>query len=90
MGYLMRPETEIETFVTSWVAQNVWNVSGVADLLYEVDRLAARLTGDARAQGISGSDINRTVGDIDDYLTEQYLRAAGLPVLPGSLQDAAG
>ena len=86
----MRPETEIEAFVSNWVTQNVCNVSGIADLLYEVDQLAARLTGDARAQGISGSDLNRAVGDIDDYLTEQYLRAAGLPVLPGSLQDATG
>jgi hypothetical protein len=86
----MRPETEIEAFVSSWVTQNVCNVSGVADLLYEVDSLAARLTSDARAQGISGSDLNRTLGDIDDYLTEQYLRAAGLPVLPGQHQNAAG
>ena len=73
----MRPKTEIETFVSNWMAQNVRNVSGLASLPSEVDRLAARLTGDARALGISGSDINRAVGDIDDYLTEQYHRQAG-------------
>lgn len=73
----MRPKTEIETFVSSWVAKNVRSVSGLANLPYEVDRLAARLTGDARAQGISGSDLDRTVGDIDDYLTEQCHRQAG-------------
>ena len=73
----MRPQTEIETFVSDWVVQNVRTIAGLADLSYEVDRLAAGLTGDARALGISGSDINRTVGDIDDYLTEQYHRQAG-------------
>jgi hypothetical protein len=73
----MRPKTEIETFVNKWSAENVRSVSGLANLSYEVDRLAASLTGDARAFGISGSDINRAVGDIDDYLTEQYHRQAG-------------
>jgi len=72
----MRPQTEIETFVSDWVVQNVRTIAGLADLSYEVDRLAAGLTGDARALGISGSDINRIVGDIDDYLTEQYHRQA--------------
>jgi hypothetical protein len=38
----------------------------------EVDRLASELTGAARAEGISGGELNRTLGDIDDYLTEQY------------------
>jgi hypothetical protein len=73
----MRPKTEIETFVSNWVAQNVRSVSSLANLPNEVDRLAACLTGEARALGISGSDINRAVGDIDDYLTEQYHRQAG-------------
>jgi hypothetical protein len=73
----MRPKTEIETFVSDWVVQNVRSISGLADLSYEVDRLAACLTGDARALGISGSDINQAVGDIDDYLTEQYHRQVG-------------
>jgi hypothetical protein len=33
------------------------------------------LTRDARARGISGSELHRALGDIDDYLTEQYRRA---------------
>jgi hypothetical protein len=73
----MRPKPEIETFLRNWVAQNVRSVSTLANLTDEVDRLAARLTGDARAMGISGGDIDRAVGDIDDYLTEQYQRQAG-------------
>jgi hypothetical protein len=77
MEHAMRPKTEIEIFVSSWVTQNIRFVSAVANLPEEVDRLAACLTGDARARGISGSDLNRTVGDIDDYLTEQYYRAFG-------------
>ena len=68
----MRPKTDIENFVTNWVAQNVRSVKGLSNLPQEVDRLAASLTGDARAQGISGGDLNRAVGDIDDYLTVQY------------------
>ena len=64
-------KTEIETFVKAWVAAHVRAVPGRANLAYEVDRLAAGLTGDARAQGISGGELNRALGDIDDYLTEQ-------------------
>jgi hypothetical protein len=68
----MRPKTDIETFVTSWVALNVRSVKGLSNLPQEVDRLAASLTGDARAEGITGGDLNRALGDIDDYLTAQY------------------
>ncbi|HJT44451.1 MAG TPA: hypothetical protein VJ750_13245 [Rhizomicrobium sp.] len=63
---------EIEAFVNGWVTQNVRSVPGLANLQHEVDRLAAILTGDARALGISGGDLNRALGDIDDYLTGQY------------------
>ena len=72
----MQTKAEIESFVSSWVAQNVRYLPGLAHLPYEVDRLAARMTGDARAQGISGSELNRAVGDIDDYLTAQHQRLA--------------
>ena len=48
----------------------------LADVMAEVDRLAANLTGDARAQGISGRDLNTTVGDIDDYLSGEYQKRA--------------
>ena len=70
----MRSKTDVETFVAGWVAQNVRNIPGLASVPLEVDRLAANLTGDARAQGISGSQLNRVLGDIDDYLNEQYNR----------------
>lgn len=68
----MPSKAEVETFAKTWVAAHVRVVPGVANLAYEVDRLAAELTGAARAEGISGGELNRTLGDIDDYLTEQY------------------
>jgi hypothetical protein len=71
----MKAKSDIENFVKSWVAQNVHSVKGLSNLPSEVDRLAASLTGDARVEGISGGDLNRTVGDIDDYLTAQYEQA---------------
>jgi len=75
----MRPKAEIETFASHWVAQNVRGVPGGANLSLELDSLASWLTRDARSQGISGSELNRVVGDIDDYLAEQI-----------RLQSAAG
>jgi hypothetical protein len=69
----VKNKAAIETFVRSWVAENLHNVPGLATLpISEVDRLAASLTGDARAEGISGGDINRALGDIDEFLTDQY------------------
>jgi hypothetical protein len=68
----MRSKTEIEAFVRDWVARNVHLVPELAALPTEVDKWASDLTGDARAQGISGSDLNKTLGDIDDYLTGQH------------------
>jgi len=70
-----RSKTDIETFVTGWVAANVRNIPGLSNVTPEVDRLAASLTGDARAEGISGGDIHKALGDIDEYLTEQYQQA---------------
>ena len=67
----MRSKSEIETFVRDWVARNVQLVPELT-LPAEVDKWASDLTGDARAQGISGGDLNKTVGDIDDYLTGQH------------------
>jgi hypothetical protein len=68
----MKNKNAIETFVKSWVAENVRSVPNLSNLPSEVDRLASSLTSDARAEGISGGDLNRAVGDIDDYLTGQY------------------
>jgi hypothetical protein len=67
-----RSKTDIETFVKGWVAANVRGIPGLSNVTPEVDRLAASLTGDARAEGISGGDIHQVLGDIDDYLTDQY------------------
>jgi len=68
----MKTRADVERFVKNWVAENVRSVPGLANLPSEVDRLAASLTGDAREEGISGGDINLALGDIDEYLTEQY------------------
>ena len=71
----MKPKSEIQNFVKDWVAQNVREVKGVSNVPSEVNRLAANMTGDAREQGISGGELHKVVGDIDDYLTEQYEQA---------------
>jgi len=71
----MKPKNDVQNFVTGWVTQNVRGVKGVSNVPSEVDRLAASLTGDARELGISGGDLNRAVGDIDDYLTKRYEQA---------------
>ena len=70
---------DIESFVTDWVAEHVRRVPGLASVPVEMDRLAAELTRAARARGISGGELHRTVGDIDDYLTEQYSRVCAAP-----------
>jgi len=77
----MKPKNDVQNFVTGWVAEIVRAVKGVANVPYEVNRLAANMTGDAREQGISGGDLHQAVGDIDDYLTEQYEQvcAAAVP-----------
>ena len=74
----MALNSEIETFAADWVARNLPRPRGLSPIPGEIDRLAAGLTGDARMRGISGGDLHRTLGDIDDYLTEEY-RKAGAP-----------
>jgi hypothetical protein len=71
----MKNKSDVESFAKNWVAENVRSVPGLASIASEVDRLAAGLTGAARAHGISGGDLNRALGDIDDYLTSQYEQA---------------
>lgn len=72
----MPNSADIETFVAAWVARHLRSLPD-ANLAAEVDRLAAGMTGDARALGISGRDLHRAVGDIDDYLTAQLQARAG-------------
>ena len=70
----MPSKAEIAAFAQAWVARHVRGIPGL-NVVTEVDQLAARLTGDARAKGISGRDLHDALGDIDDYLTGQYHRA---------------
>ena len=67
---------EVLQFAQSWVSHNVRQVPGLVDLSREVDSLASRMTADARAAGISGSLLARSVGDLDDYLTLAYQACA--------------
>ena len=76
---MMQTKADIEGFVDNWVARHVRVMPRTGSLTLEVDRLAAELTGDARAHGISGGDINRALGDIDEYLTGQLQTKADLP-----------
>jgi hypothetical protein len=78
----MPSKIEIEAFVRDWVVLNVRKTLSPASLPLEVDRLAAQLTGDARARGISGRDLDKTLGNIDDYLTGQCQRAADAAFRP--------
>jgi hypothetical protein len=75
----MPKNIDIESFATEWVAEHVRRVPGPASVPVEMDRLAAELTQAARARGISGRELNRAVGDIDDYLAEQYSRICATP-----------
>jgi len=51
----------------------------MADTPLEVDRLASEMTSAARSLGISGSDIARAVGDIDDYLSGELEKMQKVP-----------
>jgi hypothetical protein len=75
----MQTSTDIKSFVNNWVALHVRVMPPQASLVQEVDRLAAGLTGDAREHGISGGDINRALGDIDEYLTGRLNAVGELP-----------
>ena len=70
----MNAKTVIESFVEAWVARNVRLVAG-GNPVAVVDGLAASLTGDARVEGISGGELHRTLGDIDDFLALRYQQA---------------
>jgi hypothetical protein len=81
----MLTDSQIEAFVTDWMARNVCNQPNPTHRPADIDRLAAGLTGAARAQGISGGDLNRVLGDIDDYLTDQCRQSSSaIPHLQSS------
>lgn len=69
------------TFVERWVSSNLNSMPDVPDIARETDRLASIMTGDARSHGISGSDISRAVGNIDDYLTSELEKRQRTPGL---------
>lgn len=70
-GLLLRAE-KARSFAQDWVSSNVYNGPDQDDVPGEIERLASLMTADARLQGISGGDIDRAVGDIDDFLTGAY------------------
>ena len=70
----MIAKADVASFAQAWVTRNVRGIPGL-NVVLEVDRLAARLTGDARAEGISGRDLHGALGNIDDYLTGHYHQA---------------
>jgi hypothetical protein len=68
--------SDVQSFVNNWVARHVRAERGLSANPVEIDRLAAGLTGAARAEGISGGELHRVLGDIDDYLAEQCQKPA--------------
>lgn len=73
-GLLQRTE-KARRFAQDWVSSNVYNGPDPDEGPGEIERLACLMTGDARLQGISGSDIDRAVGDIDDYLAGECAKS---------------
>jgi hypothetical protein len=66
----------IAAFTRAWLADNLdGSAQPEADIARQVDNLAAKMTADARAQGISGGELARSFGDIDDFLTGEYQKA---------------
>jgi hypothetical protein len=83
-GQSLNDQTEkAGNFAREWISSNVYNVPGLADLPREIERLASQITSDARLLGISGGDLARAVGDIDDYLTGAYENVMPIPVDAG-------
>jgi hypothetical protein len=66
----------IAAFTRAWLADNLAaGASAEADIARQVDNLAAKMTADARLQGITGGELARSFGDIDDFLTGEYQKA---------------
>ena len=61
-----------DAFVEEWVRANVHNVPGVEDARPHVTALTAQLVADALAAGISEDELLDTVGDFDDFLTNEF------------------
>jgi hypothetical protein len=67
---------KIAAFTRLWLADNLaGGAQAETDLARQVDNLAAKMTADARLQGISGGELAKSFGDIDDFLTGEYQKA---------------
>lgn len=77
-----RLQTETVTaFVQEWISCHLTSGPDLPDIARETDRLASMMTGDARSHGISGADIFRAIGNIDDYLTSELQKRQRTPGL---------
>lgn len=61
-----------DEFVKAWVSRNVHPVPGLEDYGSHVADLAAQLSDDANAAGIGEDELTQTVGDIDNFMTNEY------------------
>ena len=63
-----------DVFVSNWVSANVHNIPGLEDYSDHVAQLAEQLIADAEARGIAEDELNETIGDATDFLTDAYER----------------
>jgi hypothetical protein len=61
-----------DVFVKSWVGRNVHNVPGAEDYRGEVERLCVASVAEAQEAGIDADELDETVGDVEDYMTDAY------------------
>jgi hypothetical protein len=61
-----------DIFVKSWVSANVHNVPGVKYAAPRVAELTAKLVGDASMAGITHDELMDTVGNLSDFLTNEF------------------
>ena len=70
----------VTAFTRAWLADNLAadlavSAQAETDIARQVDNLAAKMTADARLQGITGGELAKNFGDIDDFLTGEYQKA---------------
>ena len=66
---------KVAAFTQAWLADNLAGGQAEGDIARQVDSLAAKMTADAREQGITGGELAKSFGDIDDFLTGEYQKA---------------
>lgn len=67
-----RDVKRIDDFVKDWVGDNVHNVKGLDDLPGHVAQLTAKLIADASVKDITPARLLEAIGDLDDFLTNEY------------------